>query len=180
MILTNRQDLAEKARALRDLCHSSKRFIHNGLGYNYRLTNLQAAVGLGELENIDFYIEKKIRMANRYSEQLKNIPGIRIPQTLPHVRNVFWMYAILIDPGQFGINKDRLRSELLRDGIDTRDLFYSPEDQPVLQQRCESLGHYPNATYAAQNGCYLPSGLALTDPQIDQVAAAIKRVSRPF
>lgn len=166
MIVTNDDILAKKARGFKDLCHSETRFIHNGLGYNFRMTNLQAALGCGELTHIEEYLQKKQWMANAYDEQLKNIPGIRTPITKPGIKNVYWMYSILIDPEKFGMDKDTLRKKLKDAGIDTRDFFYAPSQQPILTQTYPDLGSYPNTEYIAKNGLYLPSGLALTAEQI--------------
>ncbi len=177
MVLTDKDHLAEKLRKIRDLYHSDrKRFIHEDIGYNYRFTNIQAALGLGELENISNYITKKISMAKRYTENLKTITGIRTPVTLPHIKNVYWMYVILIDKEKFGVTKDALRSALHEHNIDTRDLFYPPNKQPVLTKRYSSLGSFPNTEYVARNGCYLPSGLAITEEQIDHVCQVIKSI----
>lgn len=177
MILTDDETLAKKARKYRDLCHSdSKRFIHEDVGFNYRLTNLQAAIGLGELHNIEHYLAKKKHIAQQYQKRLSSIPGLRLPTTRPHVTNVHWMYAVLIDPVEFGMNKETLRQKLREHQIDTRDLFYPPEDQPALKKRFNLKTIHPNAAYAAHNGCYLPSGLALTDAQIDRVCSTIQAI----
>lgn len=176
IVLTNNEAWAIKLRGLRDLCHSQKRFIHNGLGYNYRLTNLQAAIGLGELKNIEHYIEKKNAMADRYRAGLAGIPGLRTPITQPHVRNVFWMYTVLIEKEKFGFSKDEFREKLLKEDIDTRDFFYPPDEQPVLCDRLSLDSHYPNTTFASRHGCYLPSGLAITDNDIDRVIDVIRKL----
>jgi len=175
MILTNDGRLADRLRALRDLCHSpQKRFIHNDLGYNYRMTNIQAAIGLGELENIGRYIKRKIQIATRYTKKLLKIPGIRTPVTRPNTRNVFWMYGILIASETFGMDKNKFRSALAERGIDTRDFFYPPHLQPAITRAYPDTSVFPNTVFAAENGCYLPSGLALTDPEIDFVCKTIQ------
>ena len=178
MIVTNNPSLAHEAAKLKDLYHSDKkRFIHEKVGYNYRLTNLQAAVGLGELEHIDEYLEKKVAMAKRYSEALKKIPGIKIPTTLAGIKNVFWVYAVLIDPKKFSVNRDTFKKLLQDEGIGTRDFFYPPEEQPVLKN---IIGKetFPNAAYAGHTGLYLPSGLAITEAQIDYVIEKIKSIAQ--
>lgn len=175
MVVTNNDDLAHKVRKIKDLYHSDeKRFIHKHVGYNYRMTNLQAAIGTGELSHIDEYIAKKQWMAETYGAHLKDIPGVRLPATKPNVKNVYWMYAIVISPEEFGMNKDELRVQLKEAGIDTRDFFYSPTDQPVLTERYADIGEYPNTDYIAANGLYLPSGLALTEEQINYVCEQVK------
>ncbi len=178
MILTRNPEWAEKLKSLRDLGHSKTRFIHQDLGYNYRLTNIQAALGLGELENIDRYIDKKIHIAARYSQKLISTDGIRPPLTLPGIRNTFWVYGVLIESTRFGLDKNAFRHALRENGVETRDFFYPPSQQPVLTQRLGAFGEFPNAVSAAHNGCYLPGGLGITDEQIDRVLETIKKIRR--
>ena len=178
MSLTNDPELAHKMRKLKDLYHSDrKRFIHEHLGYNYRLTNVQAAIGCGELEHIEEYIVKKQWMADAYAAGLKDILGLRLPVTRPYVKNVYWMYGVLVDPKKFGMDKDMLRAKLKEQGIDTRDFFYSPTDQPILREKYPNMGTFPNTDLIAQNGLYLPSGLMLTQVQVDYVVAAIRQLA---
>ncbi|MBI2476185.1 MAG: DegT/DnrJ/EryC1/StrS family aminotransferase [Candidatus Taylorbacteria bacterium] len=178
MLITNNDEWAEHARQLKSYSFSkAKRFIHDEIGYNYRLGNLQAAVGCGELANLPKYIERKQQMAKSYEKGLAGIPGLRLPITKPGVKNVYWMYATLVDEKKFGLSKDALRAKLKEKGVDTRDFFYPPEEQPVLK---EIIGgeRFPNAAFAAQNGLYLPSGLAITEKQIDYVSSTIRAIAK--
>lgn len=177
MLVTNNKKLADKAKRFRDLCHSSKkRFIHDRLGYNFRLTNLQAAVGVGETANIKKYLNKKQFMAKQYNQLLKNIPGLKLPTTKKYAKNVYWMYAILVDPKQFGINKDRLKVKLKEQGIDTRDFFYPPNQQPILKPYLSRSDKFPNTEFISKTGLYLPSGLAITSEQIKRICQTIKQI----
>jgi perosamine synthetase len=177
MVLTNNKKYAEAARRFKDLCHSSKkRFIHDGIGYNYRMTNLQAAMGAGELENINKYLHSKLEMADFYRKGLQNIAGIKLPVTKPNIRNVYWMYAILIDKSKFGMDKDQLRRRLLEKGIDTRDFFYSPKDQPILKKYVTKGEDFPVTETISRNGLYLPSGLALTRAQQKKVIDTMLKI----
>lgn len=177
MVTTNSDELASWARRYRDLCHSpAKRFIHDHLGYNYRLTSLQAALGIGELAHIDDFIQTKRAMAAQYAEELSGIIGLTLPITKSWATNVYWMYGVVVDPTKLGMSKDVLRAQLLAKGIDTRDFFYPPGDQPVLIERGLGGGEYPVTKRLAENGFYLPSGLALTRDQIHQVCETIKQV----
>lgn len=175
MIITNNYSLFEKCLKFKDLHHSAKRFIHDGIGFNYRMTNLQAAVGCGELQHLQEYVDKKIWMANLYSSLLDAVPGVITPKTNVCCRSVYWMYAIIIDESKFGINKDFLRIKLKEVGIDTRDFFYSPEDQPVLKDIVVGE-NYPNTKYLSKNGMYLPSGLAISKQQIEYICEEIKKI----
>lgn len=175
MVTTNSDELADKARKIKDLFHSDKkRFIHEEVGYNYRLTNLQAAVGCGELKHIDKYISKKQKMADTYRRGLEGIPGITTPTTKNYAKNVYWMYSILIDENKFCMDKDTFRAKLKERGIDTRDFFYSPSDQPILQKYLSKSDRFPITDRISKQGCYLPSGLAITDIQIERVISEIK------
>ena len=177
MITTNSRELATAAARYRDLCHSaSKRFIHDDLGYNYRLTSLQAALGLAQLPTLASLLTKKTSMAAAYQKGLSDIPGIILPTTMSWATNVYWMYAIRVDETKFGMTKDQLRSTLLEQGIDTRDFFYPPSVQPVL--RSQNLGRefLPISETIAKDGFYLPSGLALTPAQIKEVCATIRTI----
>ena len=174
MVVTNNDELAKEARMYKDLYHSpAKRFIHEKVGYNYRLTNLQAAVGLGELSHLSDYITKKQAMSRRYSDGLSNIKGIVVPKTKDYVTNVYWMYAIRLTQ-DFALSKDQLRQKLLSEyEIDTRDYFYAPGDQPILKEYLEAGELFPVTTLIAKSGLYLPSGLAITNDQIDTVITAV-------
>ncbi len=176
MVVTNSDELAKSARKFKDLHHSEKRFIHDGVGYNYRLTNLQAALGCGQLEHIEEYILKKQYMATLYQLLLRDIPGIRTPITKGYAKNVYWMYSILVDPLQFGMSKDELRERLKNENIDTRDFFYPPESQPVLRKYLRKKDKFPVSEEIASCGLYLPSGLAIKEDQILRVATTIKKI----
>jgi perosamine synthetase len=127
MIITDDDQLAPRCKKFKDLHHSEKRFIHDGIGYNYRMTNMQAAIGCGELKHLNTYVAKKQTIAKRYDALLKGIPGIQVPKTKKYFQNVYWMYSILIDPVDFGMDKNLLRNMLAEKGIETRDFFYSPQ-----------------------------------------------------
>ncbi len=175
MVTTDDDQLAARARSLKDLAHSQdKRFIHNHLGYNYRMTSMQAALGSGQLKHIEEFITHKLHMANLYAQGLAGIPGLTLPATRDWATHVYWMYAILIDQAKFGMSKDALRAKLLERGVDTRDFFYPPRAQPVLQRAKLTGGSYPVTETIAEQGCYLPSGLALSDQQIQTVIDTLR------
>lgn len=177
MVVTNDENVTKSARQFRDLHHSAeKRFIHDGVGYNYRMTNLQGALGVGELSHIEEYLLKKEYMAKMYELLLKDVPGITTPKTKTNVKNVFWMYGILVDESFFGTDRDQLREELMNEGIETRDFFYSPARHPILRKFLSKSDSFSNAEKIEKTGLYIPSGLALTDRQMRQVAEAIKKI----
>jgi perosamine synthetase len=177
MVVTNDDALAARARSLKDLAHSPlRRFVHEEVGFNYRMTNLQAALGLGQLEHIGEFLEKKRWMAQRYAEGLKGIYGLRLPITKPYAENVYWMYAVLVEEG-FPMSRDVLRAKLQERGIDTRDFFTSCAAQPAIRRLGAPQGPFPVTEDVARRGLYLPSGLALTEEQIDAVCLAVRDIS---
>lgn len=179
MVVTNDENLAKEAGKLKDLYHSDKkRFIHEKVGFNYRLTNLQAALGCGELEHIEEYLLKKRYLAKLYNLLLSNIPGVRLPTSKAYAECVYWMYGIIIDEKVFGLDRDALRLKLKERNIDTRDFFYSPTDQPVLASYLPKGINFPKTQLISRQGLYLPSGLAVTDVQIKTVARAIREIQK--
>jgi len=177
MVVTDDDQLAVRARSLKDLAHApDKRFIHEELGFNYRMTNLQAALGLGQLEHIDEFITKKKWMAEAYGAGLKEIKGLRLPITKDFADNVYWMYAVLVED-DFGLTRDELCAKLKDKGIGTRDFFYSSSAQPAVQKLFPSSEHFPVTEDISQRGFYLPSGLALTQEQVDEVCDAIRTIA---
>ncbi len=175
MVTTDNDEFASLARRMKDLAHSQKkRFIHDALGYNYRLTSMQAALGSGQLKHIGDFLKTKTHMAEMYNQGLKDVPGLTLPSTRDWATHVYWMYAILIDQDKFGMDKDAFRTKLLEKGVDTRDFFYAPSTQPALTDQGMGKGTFPVTELIADTGCYLPSGLAITDAQIQTVCETIR------
>jgi len=159
------------------LAHSpTKRFIHDALGYNYRLTSLQSALGSGQLKHIQTFLRTKAHLAELYDKGLSGIPGLTLPTTKDWATHVYWMYAILVDEAKFGMDKDQFRAKLLEKGVDTRDFFYAPATQPALTDKGLGSGSFPVTERIAKEGCYLPSGLAITDDQIKSVCETIRSI----
>lgn len=177
MVVTNDDALAARARMLRNLAHSpEKRFWHKELGFNYRMTNLQAGLGLGQLAHIEEFLTKKRWMAGEYARQLQGIPGLRLPVTKTWAENVHWMYAVLVeDP--FPLSRDAFRKALENCNVDTRDFFYSCSAQPATRKYCRDEGYFPVTEHIANHGLYLPSGLALTQEQLDTVCHAVRDIA---
>jgi perosamine synthetase len=177
MVLTNDPGYAERARSLRNLCfRPERRFYHTELGYNYRLTNLQAALGLAQLERFDEIVAKKRWMGQAYTERLKDIPFLQLPVEEPWAKNVYWMYGVVLD-GAAGMDAVEFARRLRALEVETRPFFLGMHEQPVFLQRGLFQGErYPGAERIARQGLYLPSGLALTEVQLDQVCEAVRKV----
>ena len=98
MVLTNDKNLAERARSYRNLCFQpQQRFLHEELGYNFRITNLQAAVGVAQMERVDSLLERKLWQGREYTQRLKNIPGITLQRVKPWAKHVYWVFGILLN-----------------------------------------------------------------------------------
>jgi perosamine synthetase len=176
MLVTNDDEIAARARSLKDLAHdSNKRFWHKEVGYNYRMTNMQAALGLGQTESVDTFLAHKKWMASNYTSQLKDIDGLRLPITKDYAENVYWMYGILVE-NSFPLTKDELRSALQEKGVDTRDFFYSISSMPIADPY-RTDDKYPVTQDISKRGFYLPSGLALTEEQLTYVCDVIKEIA---
>lgn len=178
MIVTNDDAVALRARRLKDLAHLPEhRFWHNEIGYNYRMTNLQAACGLGQLESIEEFLAHKRWMTAEYEKRLKNVKGLRLPITKDYAKNVYWMYSVLVTE-DFPMTRDQLRAALREKGVDTRDFFPSSARQPIIQKLYHREEHFPVSERIAARGLYLPSGLALTQEQLQYVCDQILDISR--
>ncbi len=179
MVVTNNDQIAEKARSLKDLAHSpQRRFLHTDLAFNYRMTNLQAAVGVAQLEEIDTLIEIKRKMAASYKILLEEVEGLTLPVEKMWAKNVYWMYTVLVER-EFGLSRDELMRKLRKDGVDTRTFFIPVHRQPIFQKLkyFKSLS-FPVAEEVSRKGFYLPSGLALTNDQIEQTCRTIKDIKK--
>jgi perosamine synthetase len=176
MVVTGDPELAERLRTLRNLCfRRDRRFAHDELGYNFRLTNLQAAIGLSQVERVEDHVARKRRMASLYAERLEGLAAVRLPVERTGVRNVYWMYAIVLDD-EVPFDAAVLATHLKHEGIDTRPFFVGMHEQPALLARGLFAGErHPVTERIARRGLYLPSGLGLTESQIDTVSAALRR-----
>ena len=135
------------------------------------MTNMQAALGLAQLEQIELYIEKKLHMADLYTSKLQGCPHLELPTQAQWAKNVYWMYAVLVSK-QSPISRDELRKKLKQEGIDTRDYFVPLHRQPVFANL--KLEPCPVSDDLSERGFYLPSGLAITDAQITVVTKTLK------
>jgi perosamine synthetase len=164
MIVTNDNEIAIKARKLKDLAHSSTRFLHTDIGFNYRMTNIQAAIGLAQLEKIDEYINRRRYNAELYNDLLKGL-NIQLPMEMPWVKNVYWMYAILLQG-----KRNAFMEYLKNKGIDTRTFFIPMHKQPMYKED----GDYPVADSISARGLYLPSSTGLKEKDIIFICEVIR------
>ncbi len=178
MVVTDDEDLAQRCRMLRNLCfRKDVRYVHDEISDNYRFTNLQAAVGLAQLERLDEFVERKRTMGRYYTERLKDVEGLILPiEKTGYADNIYWVYGIVLNPDIQTDNKT-IQKLLADEGIGSRTFFWCMHEQPVYRKQGLFHGeNYPNAEYLARKGFYIPSGLALTQEQMDQVVMGVKRV----
>jgi perosamine synthetase len=177
MVLTDDPRLAERARSLRNLCFQpQRRFYHEELGFNFRLTNLQAALGFAQLERMEEIVAQKRWMGHEYSLRLKGIESLHLPIEETWARSVYWMYGIVLSEDR-AIDANQLAQMLRERGVETRPFFLGMHEQPVFHQRGLFLNEkYPVAEWIARQGLYLPSGLALTEDQLTQVCSVLREI----
>jgi perosamine synthetase len=177
MVLTDDPLLAEKARSLRNLCFQpQRRFYHEALGFNFRMTNLQAALGLAQLERMDEIVAHKRWMGQAYKDRLQDIGCLQTPVEKPWARNIYWMVGLVLSE-ETGMDAVEFARRLRSLDVDTRPFFLGMHEQPVLRK----LGlfkdeAYPVAERIARQGLYLPSGMALTVEQMERVSQAVHEV----
>lgn len=178
MIVTNSTELADTCRGLRNLCFQpQRRFVHERLGWNLRMTNMQAALGLAQLERLDEFVARKRRMGALYTDELRSVDVLQLPMpSTNYAENVYWVYGLVLND-DVPFDAAEAMSRLAELGIGTRPFFYPMHLQPVLQRRGLFLGEsYPVAERLAERGFYIPSGLALTEQQIEVVCTRVKEV----
>lgn len=178
MVVTDDDQIAERCRMIRNLCfRKDVRYVHDEISDNYRFTNLQAAVGLAQLERLEEFVVKKRQMGRYYTEKLRGIKGLILPiERTSYADNIYWVYGIVLGEEIQADNKT-VQKLLAQEGIGSRTFFWCMHEQPVYQkQGLFENETYPNAEYLARKGFYIPSGLALTQEQMERVTAVVKNV----
>lgn len=178
MVVTDDEEMAERCRMLRNLCfRKDVRYVHDEISDNYRFTNLQAAVGLAQLERLEEFVGYKRAMGKYYTEQMNDIDGLILPlESTDYADNIYWVYGIVLDK-QIPVDNKTVQELLAKEGIGTRTFFWCMHEQPVYQEQGLFRGEtYLNAEYLARKGFYIPSGLALTGEQMERVAAGVHKV----
>ncbi len=172
MLTTDDPALAARCRMLRDhAMPPERRYWHAEVGFNYRMTNLQAAVGVAQMERIDAFIVRKRQIAQQYNTLLQGLPGLTLPVERPGYTNVYWMYSLLVEP-DFPLTRDELILALRAHHIDSRPFFHPLDTLPPYQ----STTPQPIALRLSQQGMNLPSAPSLTDEQIAYICATIRHL----
>ena len=178
MVVTNDADLAERCRSFRNLCFiPERRFVHEELGWNYRMTSMQAAIGLAQLERLDDFVGKKRRMGALYEELLTGVPGLLLPpKRSQDAESIYWVYGLMVEDG-LPFDAEAVTKKLDEHGIGTRPFFWPIHEQPVFLKKGWFKGEiYPEVAKMARRGFYVPSGLGLTYRQQLVVAKAVRDV----
>lgn len=179
MILTDSEELAAKCSSLRNLCFKpEKRFVHDEIGFNYRMTNLQAALGVAQLERLDEFIIKKKRIGEKYTELLNSSPYLQLPlDNNGYSENVYWVYPILLSDNA-KVSRDEAMTELQKRGIGTRPMFYPLHLQPILLRLglVKNAQNLINSQKIYERGFYIPSGLPLTDEELEYISRQLTEV----
>ena len=177
MVVTDDPAIAERCRSLRNLSHTKeRRFVHDELGFNYRLTNLQAAVGLAQLERLDATVAKKRQMGHLYDSHFRSMPELEIPPSeTPYAQNIYWVYGMVL-ADDVPMDAAEMMTKLAQQDVGTRPFFWGMHEQPVFMKmgwfRDEA---YPVTSRIARRGFYVPSGLGITEAQQLRVVEAVKR-----
>jgi len=182
MVLTDDETLAARCRSLRNLCFQpQRRFVHEEIGWNYRMSNIQAAIGVAQLEKLDDHLAIKRRVGRRYARLLAELePAVQLPLAkTDYAENLYWVFGLVVReltlPGA-----DVIMKKLGEKRIGTRPFFWCMHEQPVFLKRGLFEGtRCPNAELMARNGFYLPSGLSLRDVDVDRVANHVYELSKP-
>ena len=178
MVVTDREDLYDKCRYYKNMCfplNGSRNYSHDSIGFNYRMSNLHAAIGLAQTEHADEYRRLKIAHGELYKKELSSCPGITFQLDEMDGLNVNWMNTIVINHEQYGHTKDELICYLKDNGIDTRLLFVGMARQKSLKEYgCDCSGDYPVTDWLTQNGFYLPSSANLKNETIEHICKLIR------
>lgn len=178
MVLTSDDALAERCRNLRNLCFGRRRrFVHEELGWNFRMSNLQAAVGVAQMERLPRTLEKKRQIGVWYNELLADVADLeRLPARTDYAENIYWVYGVVLK-NSVPLDAEEAMERMRTKGIGTRPFFWPMHEQPVFRKVGLFRGvSCPVAERIARRGFYVPSGIALTRDQAEKVAEALRQV----
>jgi len=177
MCLTNNHALAEKMRTLRDHGMSSeKRYWHEVIGFNYRMTNLQAAIGVAQLKKIEEFIKRKREIAQLYSSLLKGVKGVILHPEMPWAKNAYWLYSILVNGNAYGSSRNELMEKLAEKGIETRSFFYPLHVMPPYKKYAKNC-KFPVSEKLSSTGISLPSSVKLKEKDMLEITYTIRNLT---
>lgn len=180
IVMTNDYELAERSRSFRNLCHKQgQRFVHEELGYNFRMSNIQAAVGVAQLEKIEEHLSRKRVMGNFYQDALQNCKKLQLPvKKTEYSENLYWVFGLVL-PQESKMTALTAMKKLEKKGIGCRPFFYPMHQQPVFRDMGFYRGEkYPIAEWLGEKGFYIPSGLTLTEEQMKYIAEQVMELDK--
>ena len=182
MVVTNDENLYKKALYYKNLCFpfdTPRDYIHKDIGFNYRMSNLHAALGFAQVEKADQYRSMRIRNAELYRKYLHGVKGVTLQETKKNVVHVHWMNGILIDPVKYGHSREELVQHLKINNIDSRTFFVGMHKQPsLLLYGCDGTGDYPVTEQLGMDGFYLPSASNLKEEDIRYICEIIRKFQK--
>lgn len=178
MVVTNDLKLYENVKYHKNLCfplNAPREYIHSDIGFNYRISNIHAAIGLAQVENADVYTKLRIKNGSLYKKNLKDVAGITFQTIRDTVTSVFWMNGVVVNDKVYGRSRSELVKKLSEEGIETRPFFSGMNVQPALAKYgCDISGVYPVTDMLSANGFYLPSASTLQESEILKICNIIK------
>jgi len=181
-LLTNSKNLFKKFLELRNLNFGKiNRYNHSDISWNYRFTNIQAALGLSQIKRLKSIVRRKKEIGKQYNKYLGNLNGIILqPEKLPYANNIYWVFGLLLKPG-LNKKKDLIQKELLKNQIDTRSFFWPMHKQTAFKKiKLFKKKKYPIADYLSSSGFYLPSGIGTTNKEIKYIYIKLRKVILKF
>jgi perosamine synthetase len=178
MVLTNDKVLADRCRDLRNLCFDKqRRYIHQELGWNFRMSNVQAAIGVAQLERIDQIVAKKRQIGHWYQQRLRGNPRLQVqPERTEYAENIYWVFGVVLDEA-ISFDAAEAMARLKSKGVDSRHFFWPIHEQPVFRNKgWFTTERCANAERIARRGFYLPSGVGLTEEEADTAARALLEI----
>jgi perosamine synthetase len=179
MIVTNNEFLYNQSKYFKNLCfplNGPRNYLHNDIGFNYRISNIHAAIGLAQVEKADFYKKLRIKNANLYKYYLEGVSGIKMQTDKDNIVNVHWMNCITVNENEYGKSKLELQNFLTDNGVETRNLFTGMNKQPSLNKYgCKCDGNFEVTNWLTESGFYLPSASNLEEKQIEMISKLIKK-----
>jgi perosamine synthetase len=178
MVLTNDEALADRCRDLRNLCFDKeRRFIHEELGWNFRMSNVQAAIGVAQLERIGQIVAKKRQIGHWYQQRLRGHPRLQVPpERTEYSDNIYWVFGVVLDEA-LSFDAAEAMARLKSKGVESRHFFWPIHEQPVFRNRgLFKNEHCPIAERIARRGFYLPSGVGLTEEEADTAARTLLEI----
>ena len=177
MISVNNQKLYRKCKELRNLCFGKvNRFNHDDIGWNYRMTNIQASLGLSQIKNINKIVKKKMEIGKKYYFNLLKNKNIKIlPPKNSNSKNIYWVVGIVIRNKKFLASE--VAKKLKKFGIMTRPFFWPMHEQDIFKKmKLFKKSKFPNSSYIARHGLYLPSYYKLKNNEIDYISKIVNKV----